>query len=145
YNVLDSLINKGLVRTVPEKTKKFVPANPELFLQIIEKKEEELRKAKNEVKEMKKFYDVKDKNPVIVGEGRKAFYKIIDEMKRPAKEYNYSIRWTSEYKDDWVKSFKKNGKKTDVKDLVRYDDETKSNVKKWLKIKKNMKRFDNEG
>ena len=27
YNILDSLINKGLVTVIPEKTKKFFPSN----------------------------------------------------------------------------------------------------------------------
>ena len=36
YNVLDSLIAKGLVEVIPEKTKKFVPSSPEDLIKLID-------------------------------------------------------------------------------------------------------------
>ncbi len=145
YTVLNSLINKGLVNVIPEKSKKFVPTNPESLMKLIEKKQARLEDIKKKVKEMKQFYDVKEKNPILMGIGRNGFYKIIKQMK-DTKSYDYSIKWTSEAKPEWIRIAKdliKKGK--DLKTLTRYDEETKKDVDKWLKIKKEIKKFDNEG
>lgn len=145
YTILDSLINKGLVAVIPEKSKKFVPTNPETLMKLIEKKQENLENIKKKVKEMKQFYDVKEKNPILMGIGRKGFYKIIKQMK-DTKHYDYSIKWTSETKPRWMgiaKNLIKEGK--DLKTLTRYDEETKKDVDKWLKIKKEIRRINNEG
>ena len=142
---MNSLVYKGLVEIIPEKTKKFIPSNPDSLLKFIKDKEEVLERAKGKIKEMKQFYDVKEKNPVIMGQGREAFYKIIKEMKKPEK-YTYNIKWTSEFKPDWRETLKDNLKrKVDVRVLTRYDDETRKNVKEWLKFNKNIKELDNEG
>ena len=80
-----------------------------------------------------------------MGLGKKAFYKIADEMKK-VRKYGYSIRWTSEYKPEWVDEIKRQiKKKVDIKFLVRYDKETKKDVQDWLKIHKNIRKFENEG
>ena len=145
YNVLSSLINKGLVEIVPEKTKKFVPSSPDSLIKLIEKKQEKLEKVKEEVKEMKKFYEVKEKNPVVMEIGRKGFYKIVNELKKTEK-YDYSIKWTSEYRPDWARqTAQKIKRKCDIRNLVRYDKETEKNVGKWLRINKNIRKFENEG
>ena len=145
YDVLDSLADKGLVEVVPEKTKKFVPTDPALLLKLVEEKEKALEKTRAKIKEMKRFYEVKEKNPVVMGVGRKAFYKIVEEM-REAKKLSYSIKYTSEYRPNWERDVKKNLRKgTDMKVLTRYDEETKKSVEKWLKIYKTIKKFDNEG
>lgn len=145
YDVLESLTRKGLVAVIPEKTKKFMPGNPDAFLKILEEKEKSIANAKEKVKEMKQFYDVKEKNPVIMGLGKNAFYKIGHEMKE-VKKYAYSIRWSSEYKPEWVEETKKElKKKIDVKFLVHYDDKTKKDVNDWLKIHKNIRKIENDG
>ncbi len=145
YNILDSLVNKGLVSVVPEKTKKFIPTDPEALVKLIEKKQKRLEKAKQKAKEMKQFYDVKEKNPVQMRLGKKSFYKIVKESKNP-KEFNYTIKWSSEYRPDWAGSSKRLSKKgVDLRTLTRYDKETEKDVKKWLKIKKNIRKFSNEG
>jgi sugar-specific transcriptional regulator TrmB len=145
YDVLESLVEKGLVEVVPEKTKKFVPGNPERFEKLIEERREKIDKAAEKVKELKKFYDVEEKNPVKVGIGRKAFYEIANGMKSTDK-YSYNIRWSSEYKPIWVEKTRRSIKKgMDIKNLVRFDEETKKDVKDWMKIHKNFKQFDNEG
>src|SRR3989338_11617018 len=64
YDVLGTLVHRGLVVVVPEKTKKFVPSDPANLLSFIEAKEKIISKAKERVKEMKKFYEIKTKNPV---------------------------------------------------------------------------------
>ncbi len=145
YDVLDSLINKGIVEVIPEKTKKFIPSSPDSFLKLIDKKKQILEQAKEKVKKLKDFYEKKEKNPVIMGEGKRAFYKIVQEMKKPEK-YNYSIKWTSEFKPDWAKKIKSVLRKgADIKVLTRYDEETKADIKRWLKIHKNIKKIDNQG
>lgn len=145
YNVLDSLIGKGLVEIIPEKTKKFSPADPETFVKLIEEKEERLKKAKEKITQLKRFYEVKEKQPVVVSVGRKGFYKIINEMTE-AKHYGYDIKWTAEIRLEWIRS-RKDDLKEKIKrlDLVRYDNETEKNVKEWLRIDKNIRKINNEG
>ena len=145
YDVLDSLLHRGLVEIIPEKTKKFVPTGPEPLLKIIEEKQKILEKARDKAKELKQIYDVKVKNPVIMGQGRKAFYKVVDELKKVEK-YDYEIKWTSEINPKWTQNTKKKLKKgVDLKTLTRYDKKTEKNVKKWIKINKNIKKLNNEG
>ncbi|MFH1307974.1 MAG: helix-turn-helix domain-containing protein [archaeon] len=145
YNILDSLIHKGLINSVPEKTKKFVPASPENFIELIEKKQKVLENAKIKARTMKQLYEVKEKNPVVMVEGRKAFYKIVDEMKESQK-YDYAIKWTSEYRPDWLKKAKKYiRQEKEIKVLTRYDKETEKDVKSWLKVYKSIRKIDNEG
>ncbi len=142
---MESLVNRGIIVVLPDKTKKYAPSSPESFLKFIEEKEENLKKLKNKLAELKKLYDVKEKNPVISAAGSKGFYKILGEMSL-AKKYTYNIKWTSEYRGDWVKLRKDKLKKGhDIKELVRYDEETTENVKDWVKISKNIKKIDNEG
>jgi sugar-specific transcriptional regulator TrmB len=145
YNILDSLTNKGLVKVIPEKTKKFAPADPEQLIKLIDEKQEKLREAMSKAKEMKQFYDVKEKNPVVMEMGKKGFHKILKDLKAP-KKHSYAIKWSSEYRPEWAGKAERNLKKgVDVKVLARYDDETKKDVKKWMKINKNIKEFDNSG
>lgn len=146
YVVLQGLIDKGFVRVVPEKTKKFSPASPENFEKVIEEKKKLLEEAKEKVKELKKIYDDKEKDVLIVGEGDKGFWKISDDMKKVEK-YGYNIKWDSKIKPGFLEKTKKRIKagKIDAKNLVRYDRETKKNVDKWVKTGLSQAKFSNEG
>lgn len=145
YNILDSLVNKGLVKVIPEKTKKFVPSSPEDLIKLIEEKQKKLEKAKEKAKELKNFYEIKEKNPVEMEIGRKGFYKIVKELKDP-RNYSYSIKYTCEARPDWLRTSAKNKKKgIKSKTLTRYDKETQKDVKKWLKVKKEIRAIENEG
>ncbi len=145
YNILDSLIGKGLVKVVPEKSKKFIPSSPEALIELIDKKQRKLEKAKEKAKGMRKFYEVKEKNPVVMQLGRKGFYKIVAEL-RGGKKYNYSIKYTSEPRPEWLRGSVRDRKKgIDNKTLTRYDEETGKDVKKWLKVKKEIKEIENKG
>lgn len=145
YNILDSLINKELVNVIPEKSKKFVPSDPQSLIKLIEEKRAKLDKAKDKVKEMKKFYEIKEKNPVIMSFGKKGFYKIVTELKE-VKSYRYVIKWGSEYRPNWIGQTRRDLKKgIDIKNLVRYDRETEKNVKKYMKVNKNVRIISNEG
>jgi sugar-specific transcriptional regulator TrmB len=145
YDVLNSLINKGIVKIIPEKTKKFIPSSPEFLLKLIHDKKDILEKAEEKAKELKEFYSKKEKNPFVVAEGDRGFWKIADEMKE-AENYSYSIRWTSKIRPDSLKKYKRQVKKgIDVKTLTRYDEETKKNVDERSKIDKSIRVMENSG
>jgi len=145
YDVLASLEQKGFIKIIPEKSKKFVSVNPDSFMEILNKKEENLGKIKRQVKKMKEIYALKEKNPVMLGFGKPAFYKLLKEMSE-TKKSDYSIKYTSEYRPEWEASFKEHRKKgVEHRDLVRYNEETKSNLDKWSKIGKKMRIIENEG
>jgi len=112
---------------------------------MIEQKQQDLIKIKEKVNDMKKVYDIKEKNPVVMGVGRQAFYKLVKEMK-PTKKLEYTIKWTAEYIEDWARdNLNANKKGIEVKTLARCDDETKRNLGKWLKVDKEIRKFDNDG
>ncbi len=134
YAVLESLISKGLVETIPEKTKKFATTNPSSFLKIIEQKQSSLNSLKEKVSELEKFYEKREEPPVVLAEGIKGFAEIVRQMKK-SNNYSYNIKWSSDYKAEWVENTKRaNNRGIDTKTLVRYDSETKKNVGEWLKI-----------
>ena len=146
YNVLAALAHRGLVVTIPERTKKYSPASPESFLNMISKKEELLRKARERVKEMKRFYEIKEKQPVQIALGRAGFYKLVDEMKFKIDNYEYDIKWNMDVRPEWLRNTEKSLKRgADIKILTRCDNETKKNVDKWLKVNKEIRKIENEG
>lgn len=145
YDILEGLVRKALVVVVPEKTKKYGPSSPNAFMDLLDKKEQILKKAKERVKQMKQFYDNKSKQPVIIAHGDKGFHKIIKEMIKNEK-YSYTIKWNADFKPEWVRSAERNLKQgIDLKTLTRYNAESKKNVDQWLKINKNIKKIENEG
>lgn len=145
YDILNSLVNKGLVEIIPEKTKKFIPSDPNSLAKIIDKKKKILDNAQEMIQKMKEFYEVKEKNPVSISQGKAGFWKLADEMKTP-KKYSYNIKWTSQIRPESIKSLKQRIKeKVDIKVLTRYDQETEKEVKQWLKVNKNIRKIDNEG
>src|SRR3989344_913462 len=145
YDVLSSLIQKGLVRIIPEKTKKFSPSDPRALMGILKNKEKALADVKKKIMKMQKTFYTKEKNPVIMGIGRRAFYKIVEEMSEPRK-FDYNIKWRSEFTERWVGITERALKRgCEVKSLVRFDGETKRNVRKWQSIFKDTRKLDNEG
>jgi len=145
YEVLSSLERKGLVKVVPEKTKKFIASDPTNLIKIIENKEEELKKLKVGVKELKQTYETHETEVIQIVKGKKNFYRLLREIPATTK-INYGIKYTSEFNPEIVGRVERKIKKGLIaKALVRYDDETKKNVQKWLKVTKNIKKFDNQG
>jgi sugar-specific transcriptional regulator TrmB len=145
YVVLQRLIDKGLIEIVPEKTKKYVSSNPSSLMKLVDNKRKLLDDAEKRVEKMKQFYEKKDKDFLIVGEGERSFWKIADEMKK-VETYGYNVRWDSKVNPDSLKKTKKRIKEgVDTRDLSRYDKETKSNVDKWMKVKPQIRKFPNEG
>jgi sugar-specific transcriptional regulator TrmB len=146
YDVLASLEQKGFIKLIPEKTKKFAPSDPEQLNDILEKKQESLNKIKENIKDLKKMYDIKIKNPVILGQGKPAFYKILKEM-GAGKKRDYSVKWSSEYRPEWEVKFREEVKRgVDNRVLARYDKETADSIKKWIKVgRKKVRKFENKG
>ncbi len=145
YVILSNLVEKGLVEIVPEKTRKYSLTNPDSLMELINNKKKLLDHATEKVKELKRFYEKKEKDFLIIGEGDKGFWKIADEMKKSEK-YSYNIRWDSKIRPgslEKAKEFIRKG--VDKRELVRYDKETEKNVDKWLKVQKNIRKFQNEG
>jgi hypothetical protein len=147
YDTIDSLIAKGMVQLFPGKPKTYSITNPKIIEHAVAEKENELAKIKVDLKKMKKIYEEKPEEPVLVVTGQKAWYKMIGDLKMqdPGK-FSYKINYAMEYNPLWVRKEKEElSKKVDAKVLTRYDDETKERVRKWLKINKNMKTYPNQG
>ncbi|MBN2052983.1 TrmB family transcriptional regulator [Candidatus Woesearchaeota archaeon] len=145
YEVLASLEHKGLVRVVPEKAKKFIPTDPANLIRLIDRKEDELKQTRKKISELKKFYDIQEKEAVEVVKGQRNFYKIIRAMKHP-KQFKYTIKYTSEFNPEWVREDKKlTAEGVELKCLVRYDPESENNVRAWLKINPHIKKIKNTG
>ena len=145
YEVLDSLEQKGLVKIVPEKTKKFVSASPGELLDIIKKKENRLKTIRDKIRKMKRVYDSGDKAPIVVGYGKKGFHKIKGELIE-VKKSSYDVKWSSEFRPEWVGGTERAIKRdVDIRVLARYDSETRENVDEWLKINRKIRVMKNNG
>jgi sugar-specific transcriptional regulator TrmB len=91
YTILASMERKGLVKTVPEKTKKFIATTPQELIKLVEAKEEKLKVLKKEASELKKQYDLEEQQPIIIAQGKSNFYKLKSEMTVHSKR-DYSVR-----------------------------------------------------
>ncbi|MBI4140255.1 helix-turn-helix domain-containing protein [Candidatus Woesearchaeota archaeon] len=145
YDVLALLEKKGLVHVVPDKTKNYVPSSPENLHKIIVERKQELEKLEKEATALKKVYETEAGQPVQVAQGKQNFYRIF--KSRPAmRVFDYSIRYVAEFYPEWVRHMKEKKKRgIDVKMLARVDAETKSNIKKWLKIQPAIREMKNDG
>lgn len=145
YSVLNSLIEKGLVRVLPEKTKRYTVTSPDDLLKLIDKKQEELLKAREEAKELKGFYESREGEVVQVAYGKKGFWKLVQDL-GTFTDYNYNVRYNSEVNGEEIARMKNKKKRgVDCRDLVRYDNETKKDVEEFFKINNNIRKIDNEG
>jgi sugar-specific transcriptional regulator TrmB len=145
YDILASLEVKGLVQVVPEKTKMFIPSDPKHLLKLVEKKEEGIASLRQEIGKMKQIYDIHEEEVVYLVKGLKNFYKVAREVPK-ARKFSYAVKYTSEFRPEFIRASEemmRNGIKPRV--LTRYDDETKENVKKWVKIHQNIRGIENKG
>jgi len=145
YDILGSLEQKGLVRVVPDKIKYFMASNPQVLEDMVKEKQKKLKEINIEVEKLKRIYAEDIKEPVQIVKGQKNFYKLLKELKE-AKNEELNIKYNVEYNYNWAKAVKfklKDG--IIVKDLIRYSDETKNDIKKWKKIQPNMRIIENEG
>lgn len=145
YSVLGGLIEKGLVKIIPGKTKKFAPTSPDSLLDLLKKKEEEINKIKERIKELKKFYEQNEKNVIEIAYGDKGFWKLVNSMSKPKKE-EYNIRYNYEKRNWEIQEIKKLIKKgIKIFDLVRLISENERDIKKLKKINTNVKILENNG
>jgi len=145
YEVLNSLEAKGLIKIIPEETKKFVASDPKSLMKLIDKKEKDLLELKKDIKNLKQSYEVHKEEIVQVVKGKKNFYKLA-KASPPAKKFSYSIKYTGEYHPDFVKGVKAHKRKgVDSKTLMRNSEETKKNIKKWLKVTPHIRKIENKG
>lgn len=146
YDVLSSLEAKGLIKLILKKPKTYIAIDPELFLiKQIEKQISELEKLKEETKQMKKKYERFPEDAVFVVRGKENFNRLISNEAATEKS-GYNIKYTSEAHPIWMRQTKNALKRgIDVKTLTRFDNETKDNIKKWLKFQKTIREFPNEG
>ncbi len=91
YEILAQMERKGLVNTIPEKTKKFIATNPNQLINLVKTKEEKLNAIKQNIKSLKQKYELKDFQPIIIAQGKSNFHKIKSEM-TSHKKRDYSIR-----------------------------------------------------
>jgi sugar-specific transcriptional regulator TrmB len=146
YDILESLISKGLVQIVPGKTKKFITSDPKSLMKLLEKERRDLDDIEKGIEKLREKHKTKENEKIMVGYGKRAFYEFEKEMKK-TESYNYNIRWNTDPNPEWVKNFKKYAKKgMDARHLVRHDKETGKNVKHWIKRGvPNIKEIENTG
>ena len=145
YNVLASLEEKGLVRVLPEETKKFIPSTPEKFEEIIKNKIHNLKKIKKHVEKLKFAYEKEITEPVLIAKGKSNFTKLLDELKKP-KSTDYSIKYNFDTNPKLMRNIKEQiSKGVDVKVIGRIDQENKKNIKKWTNIYTEIKPINNKG
>jgi len=145
YNILESLEEKGLIKVIPEETKKYVPSDPEKLHEIIDTRIKNLMDIDNKVKELKKIYEEHEKEPVILAKGKSNFYKIVKEIQK-AKKYEYNIRYMFETNPTWMRGTKDQiTKGIDRKDVTRFNKETEKAIQEWKIITKEIKPIENDG
>jgi sugar-specific transcriptional regulator TrmB len=91
YTILAIMERKGLVKIIPEKTKKFLATTPEDLVKLIEEKEQKLDNLKKQAQELKKRYDLGEQQPIVIAQGKSNFYKLKSEM-TPHTKRDYSVR-----------------------------------------------------
>jgi sugar-specific transcriptional regulator TrmB len=96
YTILSKMEREGLVKTVPEQTKKFIAAHPRDLLERIDKKEKHLQFLKKGIGTLKEIYDQEITSPVVIAQGERNFRKLVSEAKRERKR-DYSLRPVFEY------------------------------------------------
>jgi sugar-specific transcriptional regulator TrmB len=145
YDILNSLEMKGLVRIIPEKTKKFMATSPENFIDLINKGVSELNKLKEDFTNLKNKHEKINSEVIEVGRGIHSFIDIVKKRPEPKKTL-FTFRDDARYNPHWEASIKKN-RKEGVKTLGLIDRNSDSleNIKKIKKIYPNLKHFDNDG
>ncbi len=139
YDTLNSLAAKGLVIVVPEKSKKFIAAQPEALEKLFAAQESKFSKLKEEIKNLKKIYIPAAEEAVEIVKGKRNFYKLIQKMPE-AKKYDYAFKYTSEVRPEWVREARKQLRQNvDRRALVRYGPETKVNIERWKELVPNLK------
>ena len=103
YVVLDSLINKNLIRKIPKgSTTHYTAEDPNTLLDVLERKEEEIKKA---LPLLKALHNVRGEKPVIrYYEGKEGVRKIYSEWYQ-SKKYIYFYGSIKDIKKHFPESF----------------------------------------
>lgn len=153
YNTLQSLVSRGLVRIIPEKSKMFAPANPDELNKIIEEKKKALDELKKDIKRHRETFPQASEQKVFVVEGERNFWKA-DKLLGHAKKYNYNMTYNfklSEKDKEKVayEALKKKYHNVDMKALDNYNKNTVPYLNDFVKLSPRCKRrkfpFRNEG
>ncbi len=146
YDILKSLESKGLILVSPDKTKRFIPADPEVLKEKFDKKLQEYNKIKKEIENLSKIYSTYEKEPVQIAKGKKNFWKLTKQLSMPEKSL-YVIKSHASFKKEWLDNYLARIKKgMDVKNLVNLDKETIESISKWYYGNfKNMRILKNKG
>lgn len=144
YSVLDSLEEKGLVMIVPEKTKHYVPSNPEKLASFITAKRAAIDLFEKKVASYKTIYQNHDLEAVQIVRGRNGFYKLLREMKR-SQTYEYNFKSTFDVYPEILRDAEilvKQG--VDFKTLGPVSLVPPENLIEWKKITQNIRSFDSK-
>jgi len=145
YDTLASLQHKKLVSIIPAKTKEYVAANPKEVQEILKQKQKELESLNEELSNLSKKYSEKVKQPIIMGTGKGAFMKLLNQKPTP-KKFEYAVKYSSDIKPQFLRDVEINIKKgVDTKILTRDCKETRENIEEWQKVTKNIKSINNQG
>ncbi len=144
YDVLSSLEAKGLIKIIPEPTKHYIPASPDALKHVLLQRKRELEALEKELNTIKAKYQTGVAEPVQIAHGRGNFYRLLKSV--PGSTFDYSIKYTSKMKPEWKrKAIDRKKAGVDVRTLTRYDKDTKSSVRQWLAVQKQIRAFENEG
>lgn len=145
YDILNSLEMKGLVRIIPEKTKKFIATSPENFIDLINKSVSELNLLKENFTNLKNKQEERNGEIIEVGRGLHSFLDIVKKRPEPKKNL-FTFRDDARYNPHWEASIKKN-RKEGIKTLGLIDRNSDSleNINRIKKIYPNLRHFKNDG
>lgn len=145
YDILSSLESKGLVKVIPEDTKKYMASEPKNFIDLVDNKKEKLVKLKKDIKELQQIYESAEEEPVLIAKGKKNFWRVVQKLSYP-KEYEYIFRSSGRYRPSSGENIKKQLKEgVNIKTLLDKNKTEKKDIKEWNRILPELKNMRNEG
>ncbi len=111
YDVLNSLIFRGLAVVVSEKSKKFAPGNPEVLKKILENRKKELEEINEEIHELEHIYARVEQESVEIVKGKRNFYSLAHKIGK-AKKYRFDIVPSEKKIKHWIASSNKTKSKS---------------------------------
>jgi sugar-specific transcriptional regulator TrmB len=144
YDQLGKLEAKGIVRIIPEKTKKFTLVDPNELTKIIDEKIESLNDTKKAVSEMKQIYSMNAKTPVVIAQGKKNFYALKSEMTVHNKR-DYSFRQIFEYNPVSFRKMKEKLKRKVEYKILYGTEADEAVIEKYKKEKIQMRKLPIKG
>ena len=144
YDTLYSLASKGLVVVVPEESKKFALGNPEVMNEMLNQREKELGRAREEIKELKQVYKELGEEPIEIVKGKRNFFRLIKKLPK-ANKYAYSFKFALDTSPELIRHDKERiAKGVDGRALASSNQAINDNIREWISKspKASIKRFD---